>query len=348
MRERIISLVERYVGQGRPSGDGQLSLRCPFHKGGQESHPSFSINVDKAIYHCFTCHESGTIIKLLKMLGVPPDVIDLETKGIADAIRENHRRRIIEKKSEWVTDPFRAQTPLAEAVLKPYHWCPSKLVELGFCPYLLQQMEIGFDKHNNRITYPVRDIYGNLAGIVGGATYSGWYPKYKVYENDHKDSRGNMIESDFGPWFHEQYPDYTFRNHDYLWNFERVYPSLFFGKEVQTLIVAEGFKATLWLLQHNYPYVVALMGSSMSEKQEQHLQRLQVKVVLFLDDDPAGQEGSIKIGWKLQRYMTHGVFIAKYPDAKVELQPDDLSSTELFLAISGAIPYSSYVKGKQI
>jgi DNA primase len=86
------------------------------------------------------------------------------------------------------------------------------------------------------------------------------------------------------------------------------------------------------------------MGISMSEKQEHHLQRLQARVVLFLDNDPAGREGSNNIGRKLSRYMTDGVFVAQYPDANQECQPDDLSSSDLALAISSAL-YPAQMKG---
>lgn len=38
-----------------------LNCQCPFHKGGQESHPSFGINFHRGYYKCFACGETGTI-----------------------------------------------------------------------------------------------------------------------------------------------------------------------------------------------------------------------------------------------------------------------------------------------
>jgi len=39
----------------RKSGRGYIAL-CPFHK---EKTPSFSFSMDKPVYHCFGCGESG-------------------------------------------------------------------------------------------------------------------------------------------------------------------------------------------------------------------------------------------------------------------------------------------------
>ena len=76
MRDYILDIVRRYVDDRvKKSGEGQILVRCPFHKGGQEKKPSFSVNVEEGLFHCFTCHESGTIPTLLRMLGIPSHLI---------------------------------------------------------------------------------------------------------------------------------------------------------------------------------------------------------------------------------------------------------------------------------
>ena len=47
---------------------------------------------------------------------------------------------------------------------------------LGSDEVLLQKMDIGFDKEYERITFPIRDIYGNLVGI-NGRTVTGAFPE---------------------------------------------------------------------------------------------------------------------------------------------------------------------------
>jgi DNA primase len=62
LTERIdaIALVEDYVRLEKKGG--RWWGRCPFHAGGQEKTPSFTVDPDKKMYHCFGCGKGGGII----------------------------------------------------------------------------------------------------------------------------------------------------------------------------------------------------------------------------------------------------------------------------------------------
>lgn len=339
MKAKILSLVERYLGRGHFSGEENISVPCPFHA--TKDGTPFSINVTNGVWQCFSCHVSGPLHKLLHGLGLPRHLIDAELKDIKGELEANRKRLAWKKRTQWITkDPFLAETVLPEALLKPYEWCPMNLVNAGFSPQWLQWLDIGFDRANNRVMYPIRDMYGNLAGFSGGATIAGMQPKYKVYQGPHTDPiSGKLVGSDYGPWFDEQFPEYKFHNHHYLWNFDNVYPKLFFGKEEQTLIITEGFKACIWLLQHGWSNTIALMGSSMSDHQRNLIHRVAAKVILFLDNDEAGREATVDISRQLRQVST-GVKIALYPaDAR---QPDDLVPEEIAAAIQGSETYPQW------
>ncbi len=47
-------------------GGSQYTVQCPFHKDGQESNPSMSVDDSKGIYQCFTCGAKGNTITYLK------------------------------------------------------------------------------------------------------------------------------------------------------------------------------------------------------------------------------------------------------------------------------------------
>lgn len=338
MRQRVLDLIERHLGRGHFSGEENVSVRCPFHKGGQETRPSFSINVTNGVWQCFTCKANGSLPKLLRGLGLPRHIVDAELKDLRGELEANRHKILWKKRMVWqTTDPLLAPTILPETLLKPYEYLPLNLVNAGFDPAWLQWLEVGFDRTNNRVMYPIRDVYGNLAGMSGGSVIAGTIPKYKVYQGKHIDPMsGKDIGSDYGPWFDEQYPDYVFHNHDYIWNFDQVYPRMFFGRETQTLVIVEGFKACMWLLQHGYQNTVALMGSSMSDRQRNLLHRLNAHIVLFLDNDWAGKVGTDSIARELQQFQP-GVRIAQYPADTS--QPDDLEPDELSAAIQGSEPY---------
>ncbi len=341
MRQQILSLIERYLGRGHFSGEDNVSVRCPFHKGGQETRPSFSVNVTNGVWQCFTCKATGPLHKLLHGLGLPRNKIEQELKDIRGELEANRKRVEWQKRKRWENkDPFLAETILPETLIKPYEWCPLNLVNAGFDMRWLQWLDVGFDRANQRVMYPIRDVYGNLAGMSGGTVVAGVYPKYKVYQGRHVDPiSGKEVGSDYGPWFDEQFPNYVFHNHHYLWNYDQVYPRLFFGKEEQTLIITEGFKACMWLLQNGYTNTVALMGSSMSDHQRNLIHRVKTKVLLFLDNDEAGLRATNNIARVLRQFQP-GISIAHYPADKN--QPDDFAPEELEAAIQGSETYPQW------
>ena len=326
MRDYIVKLVERHIGKGQKRGS-EISLKCPFHKGGNETRPSFSVNVEKGLYHCFTCDVAGSMPQLLRLLGLPPSVIDQELEPIRQALLVNKRIRHLERAYKLGADRFVVEPILNESVLVPYNHCPLSLVESGFSEEWLKYKEIGFDPRLFRVTFPIRDMYGNLAGVSGRSEAEDAQPRYKLYSGGYTDKKGKKVVGDFGESFDEMFPNYRLKNHELLWNFELVYPRLFGEVDGTPLIVVEGFKACLWLLQNGFWNTVALMGSSLGWKQKEHILRLNSNVILMLDNDEAGQRGSRKAKSSLMRAgrMAH---IAAYESEDLK-QPDQLTQQQI-------------------
>jgi DNA primase len=336
MREHVLALVQRHLPDYRlrPSGGSNYQTKCPFHKEGKERTPSFSINVDKGVFQCFTCHVTGGIKRLLYLLGVPRASIDIETQVIQPFLDRQREILRVERQYTFTRhDPFKTEFLLDEGILGVFDWMPVRLVGDGFDPQLLHALEVGYDRQNERITYPLRDLYGNLAGFSGGATLPTQEPKYKVYQGGRRAMDGKTwIEGDLGDWFDEKYPGYRCENHDFLWNYDKVYHQLIETSDRGArLYLVEGFKACMWMLQCGYWSTVALMGSYISEKQQRLLHRLGCTIVLLLDNDEAGRKGTINIGDLLWAPMYGRVMVAQYPQADVEesifrkenSQPDD-------------------------
>jgi DNA primase len=308
---------------------------CPFHKGGQETTPSFSINVEKGLFHCFTCHESGNMKRFLRLLGVAPAVIDVETSILQPLMERNAEMYKLRQRHAFAQkDPFAAPHILPETLLGMYNYVPRKLLEDGFDAALLGDLQVGYDPRGERIIYPLRDIYGNLAGFSGGATKDGQWPKYKVYQGSRRDQRtGTHIQGDFGPMFDEQHPGYTCENHLYLWGFDRIYARLSSASDPNaTVFAVEGFKAAMWMKMAGFTDTVALMGSYISDNQQRLLHRVGANLVLFLDNDKAGRKATMSIGDLLWRPMKGRVEVVRYPEADIvasmqsedeNTQPDD-------------------------
>ena len=347
MQDQIMAMLGRYLpGKLRPSGAGQIITTCPFHKDGQERKASFSVNVDKGVFHCFTCHEKGSLRLLLQKLNVPASTIDSETKIIQPYLDRQKELFKVEKQNTFShRDPFRADFTMPESILGVYEVCPMKLVAEGFRQDLLKEMDVGYDRENNRIMYPLRDMYGNLAGFSGGATELSHqpHPKYRVYQGRRKGLDGKNLPSDFGTWFdaEDDFRDYKCENHDFLWNFDKV-----FKRRVSdpngSVFVVEGFKACLWMLQAGYKNTVALMGSYISERQQQMLHLLGWPVTLFLDNDQPGIRATEMVGGLLWKPMYGRVNVVPYPEGDFDSQPDDYEEAAVHELISKQKTFLDY------
>ena len=78
-RSDIVDVVSGYVRLTKRSGSNLFGL-CPFHS---EKTPSFSVNRDKQIYHCFGCGKGGGVISF---------VMDIESLSYPEAIAFLARR----------------------------------------------------------------------------------------------------------------------------------------------------------------------------------------------------------------------------------------------------------------
>ena len=78
-RSDITDVVSQYVRLTKKSGQNLFGL-CPFHS---EKTPSFSVNEDRQIFHCFGCGKGGSVISF---------IMEIENLSYPDAVRFLARR----------------------------------------------------------------------------------------------------------------------------------------------------------------------------------------------------------------------------------------------------------------
>jgi DNA primase len=326
----MLELVQKYVPKAKikRSGADQIVITCPFHAGGMERTPSLFINVTNGLWYCQGCKIGGGFKKFLASLGLDRGTIDDETRDLNVAIKEYAEKKEYQKKTLFYNDPFLVDPILNETLLIKYAIEPQFLINKGFDPEVLKKYEVGFDIDRQRVIYPVRDLYGNLAGVSGG-TVIGAEPKYRLYPG-RMFINNEWIPSPFGIEFDQEHPTYTpdAWKSRCLWNFDRVYASCLYSTKVETIVIVEGFKAALWLIQNGYRNVTALMSSTVSELQYVMLSRLNCNLLLMLDNDDAGRKCSHNI---------LSTFAGITPVCEVQYseyhQPDDVPAKELHVKI---------------
>ena len=331
MQELVDQMVQDHMDVVKIKADF-ISVRCPFHKSGSERHPSFWVSRLTGRWGCFTCGEGGTDLStLLTALGISNSTVTALVSAAKKEWKKSADIEMVKREKRSRTD-FTGAYTLPESLLGVWDWCPVQLLEAGFTQEVLQEHSIGYDKDRERITFPIRDFKGNLIGISGRATRPGEQPKYKVYEGWHESADGKRHPGELGDWV----PGYSSKGiKDHLWRADVVFPEIYHGKEEQ-LIIVEGYKACLWMVQHGWTNTVALMGASMTAMQERLIRRMGAQTWILLDANDAGRRGTNKMCWKLGN-ASFPVYRCSYPeDYDDSVQPDDLSDTEIEQMLSGA------------
>ena len=289
--------------------DGRVALKktgknysglCPFH---DEKSPSFSVSPDKQFFHCFGCQESGTaltfIMKFERMEFVEAVEALAKDLGLEVPREENGKPRVeidhgLFRVLERAERFFRAQlrsSPVAVTYLKrrgltgevardfgvgyaPEGWhtlseallaepvSGSRVVAHDAKKLLIAGLTIKNDKGNvydrfrHRIIFPIRDTRGRVIGFGGRKLGDEEGPKY--------------LNSPETPVF--------FKGQE-LYGLYEARKAL---RNIQRLIVVEGYMDVVALAQNGVLNAVATLGTATGEAHFQKLYKYSDEVVCCL------------------------------------------------------------------
>jgi len=174
----IGTLVMPMLQRARLSSGGNIIACCPFH---DDRRPSFSIHSETGYWICFGCGLRGGIERFLELQHYSKSRIEQELGPLRAELQQYRQTRKRQEARRFQNrDPFLADPVLDEALTGIFYFQPRAL-ERDFDSGLLKSYGIGYDRSADRIMFPIRDLYGNLAGYSGRAVKEGEQIRYKVY-----------------------------------------------------------------------------------------------------------------------------------------------------------------------
>lgn len=296
----------------REKGPGKLVGRCPIHGGSNDN--AFHVNAEKNVFNCFAGCGGGNVLDFVSKMekcGVREAGEKLATWfGLQFSRSEGSAKGAMpEARSAPKASPPRVSATVNpdDEVINPPLLSPLTTLDATH-PYLAQRglkretvttFGVGFCTRGlmkNRIAIEIRNERAEIVAYGGRAI-------------------DDQLARDEGKF---KLPRAFAKGH--------VVYNLFRAKEHARsgIIVCEGFFDTMRIHQAGYPNVVALMGASMSDHQEQLLLKTTDRLVLMLDGDEAGVAGTRNIYDRLRRK----IFLKEIHLENGE-QPDNLTEERL-------------------
>jgi DNA primase len=276
-------------------GRHRLAGRCPIHRGQRED--SFRASLSKNVFHCFACQAGGNVLNFvaaMEQCSIRQAALRLQhwfPVGPPGEGRPPVSPRRSGPKGELVREKEGRNPPLPFVLTGVDHSHPY-LVERGIDPATAVEFGVGFYARSGllsgRIVIPVANAQGQTVAYAGRAL-DDRLPKYKLPAGFRK-----------------------------AWELFNVHRAAATGSK--TAIVVEGYFDCLRVHRAGLPWVVALMGSSLSAEQENALLAAFDRVILLLDGDAAGRVASRAIATRLSHRCP--VCEVRVPDGT---QPDQLS-----------------------
>jgi DNA primase len=333
-RADIVSLVSRYV-ELKQAGRNWKGL-CPFHN---EKTPSFNVNSDRQIFHCFGCQEGGDVMAFLMKhdgLSFPEAARSLagdlgieipEESGSADA---GVGPRIFEANGH-------AQDLYRETLSEPEgEIARSYLTARGFDGATADQFSLGFAParwdavaerlREKRIPGDVGVQAGLLAERKSG---SGHYDRLRGRLTfPIQDVRGRVIgfggralEADQEPKYLNTPESPVFHKRNSFYGYPDALESI---RRAGRVILCEGYFDRIAFARADLGEALATCGTALTAEHGLQLRRRSREIILVFDGDSAGQKATEKA---LAVLLPHGLRVraAAIPDG---LDPDDYLNKE--------------------
>lgn len=327
-RTDIVSIIGEYTPLKEKNN--RFWGLCPFHG---EKTPSFSVQPDKQFFYCFGCHAGGNVIHFLmemeklsfvdtvktlaNRVNMPlPEQVDAEQYQQQRALRDRlyavckeaalYYYQMLKSEAGKPSRAYFANRGIDASTIVRFglgysqpSWTALKdyLIGRGFkeedliaAGLLQQRNNRTYDTFRGRVMYPIIGTYQRVIGF-GARTLGDDQPKYL-----------NSSETEV----------FSKRTNLYGLN-------LLKGKQLQDVILVEGYMDVIGLHQYGIENAVASLGTALTIEQARLLQRQVKQIYLAYDGDSAGQNAMMR-GLKILEEVDLEVGVICLPKGQ---DPDD-------------------------
>jgi len=307
-------------------GADSLSGPCPIHKG--DNPTQFRVSISKNIWNCFgKCKDGGNVLDFIAAMENVSihaaalraiEWFDLDPNAMSsDSSKEKEEQS---KNSEPAPESDASKASQTEENVQPNKPLKFRLEKLERQhPYLIERRGLTLETiidfgiglcskglMAGRIAIPIHTLDGEVVAYAGrwpGDEPPNGTPKYKLPQG--------------------------FRKALELFNIDRALKE----PPDSPLVIVEGFFSCMTLHQYGFRKVVALMGSSMSDTQEELIRKHtspKSRIIVMLDENEAGRAGREDIAVRLAKFAFVKIHVFQEDDQ----QPESLSAEELALILA--------------
>lgn len=343
----IVEIIGDYL-ELKQKGRNYVAI-CPFH---DDHTPSLVVSKERQIFNCFTCKTGGNVFSfVMKYENVSfPEAIKIVAKKIGYNLKSNYDDVVESKyKKEYEIMNFAAKYYMNNINSKEGLEARKYLDKRGITSEIIKEFNIGlatdkpsdlynilnkknyaldeldklglvnkynldvFDTFQNRIIIPIEDIKGQIVGFTG-----------RIYHN----------EKDIAKYINTK-ETIIFKKGSILFNFHNARNYI---REKKQAILVEGNMDAIKLSTKGIKNVIALMGVALSKEQIIILKKLNVPIILMLDNDSAGLNATFKNGELLKKNGIE-VLVVRLKDAK---DPDEYIETKGVNALIDNINHANH------
>lgn len=323
--ERVVGRSIRLTKKGR-----RLVGLCPFHN---EKTPSFGVDAEKKLYHCFGCGAGGDVFDfVMRIDGITfPEAVLLcakEAGVIIEDREEDPRERDERKRRERLYQTNRTAADFYARELEKDAKALSYLkVDRGLTDETIQKFELGWapDGWQSLTDFleskRIDPRLGHALGLLGHSEKGG-----RTYDR----LRGRVVFpiaipggelAGFGArradWISAEGAKYLNSPESPIYDKSSILYGLSFAKDEirksRRAILVEGYLDVILLHQVGVPQAIASCGTALSAKHATILKKLAGEVVTMYDGDTAGQEATRKAAESLLREGV-SVRVAELPE----------------------------------